>query len=300
MLPHAGPETRVWREVTAFGAELRRLDALLHARVRSEVAILLDWESWWALELEGKPSSDVRMLEQLRAYYAPLFARNITVDFVHPEGDLSRYRLVLAPSLYLITDAAASNIEQFVTSGGTLVMSFFSGIADTHGHVRLGGYPAPLRTLLGLRVEEFAPYAAGATNTVYTDDEHTYGCDLWSDVIDLEGAEAIGRYADSFYAHRPAITRHGFGVGRSYYIGTRLDAAGMAWLLGRVCDEVNLRPPLSPPGVEVVCRADDTRSWLFLLNHTTEPVELALEDGGQACRTLQIEPFGVAIVERKT
>jgi beta-galactosidase len=308
MLPHAGPETRIWREVEALGAELRQLDKLLHARVRSNVAILLDWESWWALELEGKPSSDVRMLEQLRAYYAPLFARNITVDFVHPEGDLSRYRLVLAPSLYLVTETAAHNVEQFVASGGTLIMSFFSGIADAHGHVRLGGYPAPFRALLGVRVEEFAPYATSDSNAVYTEDGGTYACDLWSDVIDLEGAEAIAHYSDAFYADRPAITRHHYGAGVSYYVGTRLEAAGMTWLLSRVCDELDLRPSLNTPySLEVVCRSDDTRSWLFLLNHTATTVEIALDqdgitllDGGQPCRTLQIEPFGVAIVETAT
>jgi beta-galactosidase len=305
MLPHAGTESRVWHEVAALGTELRQLDNLLHTHVRPEVAILFDWESWWALEIEGKPSSDVRMLEQVRTYYAPLFAHSITVDFVHPDGDLSRYRLVLAPNLYYVSDTAAHNIERFVASGGTLVMSFFSGIADAQGHVRLGGYPAPFRTLLGLRVEEFAPYAIGTTNAVYTEDEETYACDLWSDVINLEGAEAIAHYTDAFYAHRPAVTRHRFGAGMSYYIGTRLDSAGMAWLLARVCDELAVRPPVSaPPGVEVVCRTDDTRSWLFLLNHTTQTVEivldrdsLALLEGAQPRRTLQIEPFDVAIVE---
>ena len=149
------------------------------------------------------------------------------------------------------------------------------------------------------------PYAAGATNAVYTDDEETYACDLWSDVIDLEGAEAIAHYTDAFYAHRPAITRHRFGAGVSYYIGTRLETAGMAWLLARVCGELGLRPPVSvSPGVEVVCRTDGTRSWLFLLNHTATTVEITLDrdgiallDGDQPRRTLQIEPFGVAIIE---
>jgi beta-galactosidase len=273
--------------------------------VPAEVGILFDWESWWALELEGKPSSDVRLMAQLRAYYGPLFARNIAMDFVRPDADLSRYRLLLAPNLYLVGDEAARNIEQFVANGGTLVMSFFSGITDLHSQVRLGGYPAPFRALLGLRVEEFAPYAASQTNTISTQDADTYTCDLWSDLIDLEGAQAIASYRDDFYAHRPAITRHGFGQGVSYYLGTRLEDAGMDWLLARICAEAGLRPALAAPaGVEVVRRTDGARSWLFLLNHTDEAVEIPLDrpghdllSGTHAGGIVRLEPMGVAIVE---
>src|SRR6185503_13049291 len=90
MLPHVGTDSRVWREVKAFGAELSKLDAVLSSQVQSEVAILMDWESWWALELAGKPSNDLHLLPQLMAYYAPLFKRNIPVEFAHPEADLSQ------------------------------------------------------------------------------------------------------------------------------------------------------------------------------------------------------------------
>jgi beta-galactosidase len=121
---------------------------------------MFDWESWWALEADSKPSVDLRLLDQLRTYYDPLFGRNITVDFVPPDADLRGYRLVLAPNLYLVRDAAARALEEYVAAGGTLVMSLFSGIVDEHDHIRLGGYPAPFRRLLGLRIERM-PGRAG-------------------------------------------------------------------------------------------------------------------------------------------
>jgi beta-galactosidase len=304
MLPHAGTESRTWREVAALGQELAGLDALLPARVRAEVAIVFDWESWWALELDSKPSVDLRLFEQVRSYYDPLFERNVTVDFVPPGADLRGYRLVLVPNLYLVRDAAAQALERYVAAGGTLVMSFFSGIVDEHEHIRLGGYPAPFRKLLGLRVEEFAAYAPGQQNQISTGDGARYACDLWSDIIDLEGAEALAEYAGAFYAGRPAFTRHAFGEGVAFYAGTRPDAPGMDWLLGRACREAGVEPAAQvPAGVEAVRRHSDSGSLLYLLNHRQAPAEIALDapardllTGRRLSGTFTLDPWGVAIL----
>lgn len=227
MLPHAGTNTRTWGEVVQLGNELRHLDALLPTHTTAEVALVFDWDAWWALEYEGKPSGDLQMIEQVRAFYAPLYERNITVDLVPPDADLGRYKLVLVPNLYLLSGATAQNFVQFVERGGTLVMGCFSGIVDEQAQVWLGGYPAPLRTLLGLWVEEWAPHAAGQTGTVRSVDEETFTTRMWSEIIRLEGAEAIARFADDWYADQPAVTRHRFGNGGAYYVGTCLDDAGI-------------------------------------------------------------------------
>ena len=84
MVPHNGTDSRVWREVKAFGNELPKLDPLLASAVKAEVAILLDWENWWALELDGKPSNDLHLIPQITSYYEPLYPLKITVDFSTP------------------------------------------------------------------------------------------------------------------------------------------------------------------------------------------------------------------------
>jgi beta-galactosidase len=278
MLPHAGTQSRTWREVAALGQELRRLDRLRQTQVCADVAILFDWESWWALELDSKPSQDVQLIDQVRSYYAPLFRRNITVDFARPGADLSGYRLVLAPNLYLLRDEAAQQLEQFVAAGGTLVVSFFSGIVDEHEHIRLGGYPAPLRSLLGLRVSEFIPFTPGQHNASIAEDGAHYGCDLWADVIELEGADVLTTYADDWYAGLPAITRHQFGQGVAYYLGTRPDAAAMAWLLDRACRDAAVAPVATvPEGVEVLRREGEGDPLLYLLNHRNAAATIRLE-----------------------
>ena len=304
MLPHGGTETRVWREVLELGGELAQLAALRDTRVAADVALLFDWHSWWALELECRPSSDIRALRQLESYYNALYGQNIAADFVPPSADLSRYRVVLVPNLYLADEAVAASLEGFVEAGGTLVMSPLSGIADARDHIYPGFYPAPFRKLLGLKIEEFDPYPLDQTNQIHTGDGKQFATHLWSDIIELEGAQAIATYESDFYAGRPAITRHSLGSGHSYYLGTCLGADGMAWLLGRALGEAGVHSPLAAPaGVEIGRRTDGTQQFTFLLNHNDYAVEIDLPGpvrdllGGNVARgTLALGAFGAAIL----
>ncbi len=305
MLPHAGTDTRVWREVKALGAELKQLDSLLASEVRADVAIMFDWENWWALEQEGKLLNDLRLAPLVKAYYTALYKHGVTTDFVHPEADLSLYRLVVVPHLYLLTDRAVQNITQYVTDGGVLLMSFFSGIVDEHDHVRLGGYPAPFQELLGMHVEEFAPYPESQTNVIHTADGQYFSCGRWSDVIRLHGAESMASYVHDYYANGPAMTRHPFGQGVSFYLGTLLEEPGLSWLLGRACGEAGVSvSPSTPLGVELIKRSDGTRTWLFALNYSTQEVEVALEQPGHDLitgagldKSVRLGPLDIVIIQ---
>lgn len=306
MLPHAGTDSRTWREVRTLGSELKQLTAVLSSQVQAEVAILMDWENWWALELDSKPSNDLKLIPQIYSFYRVLFERNITVDFVHPEADLSRYKLIIAPNLYLVKDPAVENINRYVEQGGALLMSFFSGIVDGNEHIRLGGYPAPFREMLGLTVEEYAPYPSDLTNSIRTCEGQVLACSLWSDVIHLHGAEALAINENDYYAGLPAVTRHTFGKGRSFYLGTELQPDGLHWLLERVCAEAGVTPVARgvPAGVEVLHRSNGEKSWLFLLNHAGAAVEVPLEGTGRNLFTgenvsgmVTLDVNGVAVVE---
>jgi beta-galactosidase len=202
------------------------------------------------------------------------------VDFVHPGADLTRYDLVLAPALYLLTAADAANLTNFVARGGVLLATYFTGIVDQNERIVLGGYPALLRKTLGLWVEEWCPYPDGRTNGLkFSGDRKKYGCEHWCDLLHLEGAEALATYAGDFFAGRPAITRHVHGKGCAYYLGTRPDAAGLDRLLGRACTEAKVRPVLkTPSGVEATLRESAGGQFLFLLNHTDRTARISLND----------------------
>lgn len=307
-VPHVGTErSRVWDEMRSLGAELATLDEIMAARTRAEVAILLDWESWWALELDSHPSSEIALMDRVQAFYAPLWRRNITVDFVPASAtpdDLARYRVVLVPNLYLTRAATAQALSRYVERGGRLVMGYFSGIVNERDHIWMGGYPAPFRALLGLRVEEFAPIASGATIPLRAADGSSFTCDQWADVMDLEGAEPLATYAGEWYAGRTAVTRHTFMDGIAYYVGTRPDTAYLERLLRQVCDEAGVKPEIeAPAGLEVTRRMVGERSYLFALNHGPAAASLRLArpgrdllTGERRTTTLDLAPLGVAII----
>jgi beta-galactosidase len=310
MLPHAGTDSRVWREVVGLGADLGRLAPVAGRPVPAEVALLLDWESWWALELDSHPSR-LRLVELLREFYRPLFEAGVNADFAHPESDLSAYGLVLVPALYLVSDAGADNVDRFAANGGTVLISFFSGIVDPSDRIRLGGYPAPWRDLLGLRVEEFAPLPEGAV--VRLDDARggddaggvggVSGADgagvgglggvgrVWQDAIDLRGAEPLLRYADGHLVGQAAATRHPYGRGEAFYLGTLPDRATLRGLVAQACRRagVEFRTDV-PPGVEAVRRGD----YRFMISHLDRPVELDL--GGKSLDLLTSGIVGPTVV----
>ncbi|MER6065011.1 beta-galactosidase [Streptomyces sp. NPDC001792] len=274
MVPHAGPDSRTFREVTAAGEAVARLGELAGSTVRAEVAVLHDSDAWWAMRVDGLPSSELDYLAALRRAHRALWDTGRTVDFAHPEHDLSRYRLVLAPALFLLTEAGAENLRRYVAAGGTLLVQHFSGVVDERLHSRLGGYPAaPLREALGIRVEEYRPLRQDEQITLSDGSTAT----SWSESLRTEGAEALAAYTHGMLAGSPALTRHAFGSGHGWYLSTHLDESGYAALVGRLLTEARVAPELPglPTGVEAVTRhAPDGRGWHLLLNHRAEAVPL--------------------------
>jgi beta-galactosidase len=300
MVPHAGARTKVWREVVQLGEELRKIAEVQGSRVDAEVALVWDWEAWWAVELDSHPSADLSYLELVRDHHAALWRRGITADLTHPTADLDRYGLVLVPSLYLVSDAAAANLRGYVEAGGHLVVQFFSGIVDQHDQVRLGGYPGAFRELLGVWVEELFPLPAGGS--VRLDDGSTGS--LWSELVHADEAEVLARYADGPVTGGPAVTRNG----SAWYVSTRLAPGDLERLLARVCDHAGVAPvcgSVPPSGVEVVrrrARGQGARaSWLFAINHGDEPAllqasGLELLTGAEVAGRLALPAGAVAIV----
>jgi beta-galactosidase len=141
MLPHAGTDSRIWREVVELGANVAALSELQGTRVRADVAIVWDWESWWGLELEFLPTVDLDYQERIRAYYEALWHGKVTVDFVSRDADLTGYRLVVAPSLYIVPEAVSRSLAEYVDGGGRLVVSFFSGLVDESDKIPRGPHP---------------------------------------------------------------------------------------------------------------------------------------------------------------
>ncbi|WP_043840809.1 beta-galactosidase [Amycolatopsis taiwanensis] len=273
MVPHAGPDTRAYRETAALGAELARLEPLLGSEVDARVALVMDWASGWALQGSALPAGDLSLEETNFAHYRALWHAGVMVDVVSPTADLSRYRLVVVPNLYSVDIEVAQRLVAYVRDGGHLVMSFFSGIVDSDQRVHLGGYPGAFRELLGLTVEEFWPLPDGGTVALGSGGTGT----VWSEWVTPGTAEVLDTFTDGALAGRPAMTRNSFGAGVATYLGTRPDRDTMAAVLRRALSDAGAGPVLGekPDGVEAVQRGQ----WLFLLNHNDHEVDVPMPAG---------------------
>jgi beta-galactosidase len=275
MVPQGSSTTStVWADVVRLGRELTELADLKGARVEAHVAIVLDWESWWALEQPGQPSSLVGQIERLESFYRPLYELNITADFVRPDSDLSRYRLVLVPNLFLVSDGGAANLSQYVRSGGTIVVSFFSGIVDQDDRILLGGYPAPFKEMLGLEVDDWRPLPKIEKLKIRYADGTEATADLWSELVINHGARTIASFEGGELDGNAAITEHAYGEGRAIYLATRPERAATASLIERICRESGVQPVFdADPGTEAVRRGP----YLFLLDHRAGEVKVSRE-----------------------
>ena len=286
VISHAGHEnTRTFRECAELGEELKALgDIIIDSRCDAKVAIMFDWDNWWAIEFSSGPSIQLRYVEQIEKYYKAFHNLNVTVDFVEPTGDLSKYSVVLAPVLYMLKDGAANNIKNFVYNGGTFITTYFSGYVNENDLVSLGGYPAELRDMLGLWVEEIdalPPDMNNSMNLVYKLNpmKDNYTCNMVCDIINLEGAEALAVYGSDFYKDNPVFTYNKYGDGLAYYIASNPEQAFLNDVALRLAKENNLLLEIeNKEGVEITQRFKDNYSLTFVLNHNNEEVTLKLDD----------------------
>ncbi|XVU30077.1 beta-galactosidase [Actinoplanes sp. CA-054009] len=273
MVPHAGTDSQLFRDVVALGSRLRDLSYVQgKRRTPAKAAILFDWESWWASEQDSHPTELLRYRQEALDWYTTFLDLGVRVDVLPASASFDGYDLVVAPILHVMPSSLASRLTSFVENGGHLVATYFSGIVDENDHVWLGGYPGPLRDLLGLRIEEFAPLLAGDTVALSDGLEGT----LWSDRIDLvdPATEVLATYKTGDYAGRPAVTRRAAGKGSASYVSTKLapnalapllkDLAGRAGVVSELPSELRGR-------VELTVR----EGVRFVVNRTDEQLDIS-------------------------
>ncbi|MBN1401695.1 MAG: beta-galactosidase trimerization domain-containing protein, partial [Anaerolineae bacterium] len=275
----------------------------------AQAALLFDWQNWWGIDYCQGLSADLDYVAQAKKYYAALWDAHIATDVVRPTADLSAYKLVIAPVLYMLRPGVADNLKAFVRAGGTLVTTFFSGLVDENDLLTLGGYPGELRDLLGIWVEEIDALLPDQSNAIVFDEAlgplaGAYRCSLLCDLLHLEGAHSLATYGEDFYAGRPALTVNHYGQGQAYHIASDPESRFVADLLQHLCHELGIRPPLeAPQGVEVCQRTKEGMTFTFVLNHDTEKRTVALPGamrdlltGTGIDGTIDLEPNDVLIL----
>jgi beta-galactosidase len=271
----------VYREIREMGEELRLLAPVLKGtHVSSEVCILYSHDNEWTLDQPMQANSHFKQRDHIQLFYNAFHDRHIPVDFARPTEDLSKYKLVVAPSLHLLAGGEADLLKLYVQNGGTLVATFNTGLVDEHGIAPDTGYPHDLTDVFGLEVMEFDPLPPGEENHLIFKGAfpatHLHAARLWCDLIEpKDDCQVLATYAKDFYAGHAAMTMNTFGLGTAVYIGTMSHATfyyDLAAWLRQLC---NLFPLLkAPETVEISMRQKEGTKLFFLLNHQNSPVRL--------------------------
>jgi beta-galactosidase len=288
MLPHAGTDSRVWHEVTDLGARLGALPALPPPGRDTKVALVFDWENWWAVEERDHPFQ-LDYLALSLEWYGALHARGLMVDIVPPEQVDAGYDLVIAPALYLLRDEGAASLTRFVEGGGTLLTGPFSDVVDAHDQFRPGGFLTQLGPVLGVQLEDFgalggtstggsgvgaqSAQAAGTGETIPVRlGDSGFDATLLTERVHPVEASVVATFAGGRAVNAPALTRNRFGAGEAWYVATLPDAAGLDAVIGLVVEASGVRPVVEhlPAGVEAARRGD----LVTLINHGSETVTI--------------------------
>ena len=275
MVPHAGENSDVFRDVVELGKTLSSLTGVAGTRRKpAQIAILFDWESWWASEQDSHHTDRFRYRDEALRWYRAILDAGHRADVRPASSGFEGYAIIVAPALHVLPETLAERLRAFVRDGGHLLLTYNSGIVDEHDHAWLGGYPGPLRELLGIRVQEIVPLleahpiglSDGAQASVWT--EHV-------EVID-PSVEVVATYADGELAGRPAITALATGTGSASYVSADLDEISRARMISRIAATARVTSALPADlrgKVELMLRTDGSADIAFLRNRSSHSID---------------------------
>ena len=318
MVPHAGEDSAVFRDVCELGADLNKLsdEGILGSRLaKSRVAVVFDYESEWATEHTATPTQHVHHVDEPLAWFRALADQGVTADVVPVRGAWDGYEMVVLPSVYLLSEETTRRVRDYVVGGGRLVVTYYTGISDEKDHVWLGGYPGSIRDVVGVRVEEFMPM--GNDFTGVPDRLELSNGAVAHDIVDVigsvdESATVLATFKDNPWTGMdgvPAIVANTFGEGRSVYVGARLGREGLALSLPEILESLGMAEAGGNDGrvLHVEREGADGSRFVFSLNRTHETVRVPVEgevvvssfvDVDVDGETASIKPNGVIVTKK--
>ncbi|MDY3920495.1 MAG: beta-galactosidase [Candidatus Limivivens sp.] len=310
---YGGSDTRVFREVCKTGETMQQLAELAGTAVRSQAAILYDWNSQWAMEdSQGPRNKGLHYFEVLLKCYRGLRRQGLNVDLVDMGCSLSGYQVLAAPMCYLFKEGFAEKVRAFVEKGGTLIMTYWSGIVDDTDRCYLGGVPHGLMDVLGIRSTEIDSLYDWEENEMVPlpgnqlGISRTYSCKYLCDLVELRGARPVMTYGKDFYQGYAALTVHSYGAGQAWYVAADGEQAFYEDFLERLLKERGIRGAVAgpiPEGLEITTRENASYRYYLYQNLGAGPVAIPLPEGetevlcGDPERELPV--YGLVVLRQK-
>jgi beta-galactosidase len=307
ILNHDRSKSPAFDEIAQTIRELKTLGPEpLNSSYIAEAALCFDYNANWAVAIQpGQPK--LKYTEEVTTWYATLWSGHVGLDVVEATQDLSRYKVLFAPLMYIVSDAQAKNIREFVRNGGVFVTGFRLGVKDSASQIVKTPLPGLLRDVMGVTLKDYVPIYSEKQGVKFSSmlSGADAECTIWADVLKPESAEVLATYTMGEHAGEPAITSNTFGKGKAIYLGARLDPAGLGRVLNALAAVAGIRPEIqAPPFVEVTTRRAGDKSWVFLLNHVEKPQAVTLGraykdmlSGGALSGAITLEGNGVRVLQ---
>jgi len=217
------------------------------------VAIAYSFDSFIASHPNG-PSSTTRQYvksdytQQVQEAFEPLFRANLDVAIINVGNhDLSRYKLVIVPADYVMDAAGAKALRDYVSGGGTVLMTALSAKVDEHAQWFETPLPGRLSDVFGLKTNEF--YEVESPLTFELDGASIASGVRWYEVLEPSTATVLSRFTNT-PDRSPAVTINKFGKGNAIYLATESKASAIGPVLNSIYKMVGLQPgPRTPDGV---------------------------------------------------
>jgi beta-galactosidase len=303
VVDHEGTEnTRVFRDVAGVGKRLAGMDAILGTSTPAEIALVYDWQNRWALEdVKGFLQGKTAYMETVVNHYQAFWKQGVAVDVIDSSliaqpQNLDKYRVLVAPMLYMLRPGVAEAVNAFVEQGGIFAATYITGYVNENDLTFTGGFPGPLRQSLGVWCEEIDALYPEDRNALVWNGK-SYPVFDFCELVHAEGAKVLGTYGADFYAGRPALTVNTRGRGRAYFIAARTGADFLDDFYRMLLDEAGVKRVLDaalPPGVTAQIRSDGKTEYVFVMNFT--PAAARVDLGPQGIQSLA--PWETVIVER--
>jgi len=294
---------RRFKEFADLCRTAAKLNVIETTQIISEIAILYSPDNDWAFGIQPQ-TEGYDYIEQLKLLHASFTRYGANVDIISPTSDLSRYKAVIAPAMYIYEKEATENIYRYVIKGGTVVMTNRSGVKDQNNNCIMEPLPTVYRELIGAEITEYDPIGS-LEQTIEDFSGSQFTCTAWCDILEPTTARAYAEYKDTFYEGSAAVTMNRYCSGVAYYIGTLCDYKFYDSFAANIMKQTGIPRLMElPRGVEVTTRTNGADDYIFFFNNTEQEVHITLPkamysiiDGGDR-EKLCLKPFDMDIVRK--
>jgi beta-galactosidase len=298
---HHGIFSNRFRDGKQISDELHQIsDLVSKTEFSGQVGLLYSFDMGWAYDIGHVYPRSIwidgvgywRLMEE---YYTAFWKKNINVQPMGIDDDLSACPVLVVPCLYLTTPKINEALRDYVKEGGTLIVGPASGTKDWN-NVYLENLPPDeeLKDIFGcelvgtggigffgntmnVNLTKDAPFGSGqdfSCKMKSTKEVGFFSSTRPAEILRSTTAKVFGY----FPTNDAACTINKYGKGRAIYLGFSPGDKFMSAMIEWLISEEKLSPLMETPSkVEATIRKGVGTELTFIINHNFAPATVSLD-----------------------